>query len=324
MKRIICLAIYVFTCFHVTGQDFHRYEAEKIASLPKDHFTFDFRSPGINGPLALGFNSQGIMYINDPLNDGICVFSADFKLIERITKKDIGYGFRYIVHDGFIEAEEYDGIKIVFLKEKESFYFSFKELGSDIQRGIWVQNKLFLYDSKKSLSLVLNAEESIVGRRLNVISSNQMKTLLNTPEMYGLQDVTIDNQNRIFLNGVLQTRDYQTFSEYWSEKTESYSMNQKHKFKPMKSTSNGMVYLGIDGKGNSYWEISPKWLMIFNPEGWVIDAIQFDYKKTKTLPTVHPSGDIYFLDYDDNGVYLYRIKNVWDPKGREAWYKAHP
>jgi uncharacterized protein YgiM (DUF1202 family) len=41
----------------------------------------------------------------------------------------------------------------------------------------------------------------------------------------------------------------------------------------------------------------------------------------KTLPAVHPSGDVYFLDYDEKKVRLYRVKNVWDPEGRERWYR---
>jgi len=41
----------------------------------------------------------------------------------------------------------------------------------------------------------------------------------------------------------------------------------------------------------------------------------------KTEYAIHPSGDVYCLGYDDEGVYLYRIKNVWDPKGRDEWYK---
>jgi hypothetical protein len=72
-----------------------------------------------------------------------------------------------------------------------------------------------------------------------------------------------------------------------------------------------MKYVGKDSDQNYYWTLDLRIICIFNKIGELIDIFSFDITKTKKIPTIHPSGDVYFLDYDENGCYLYRIKRIW-------------
>jgi len=62
--------------------------------------------------------------------------------------------------------------------------------------------------------------------------------------------------------------------------------------------------------------------MVFGANGIIMDIFipQNAMEKKKTSYAIHPSGDVYFLDYDKEGVYLYRVENVWDRTARNFWY----
>jgi hypothetical protein len=82
-------------------------------------------------------------------------------------------------------------------------------------------------------------------------------------------------------------------------------------------------YMGTDLRGNVYWNVGSYRGIVFGPSGWVIGSISYDRTDMVGRPVVHPSGDIYFIDFDTEYVYLRRIQNVWDPEGRAAWYEAN-
>jgi len=98
-----------------------------------------------------------------------------------------------------------------------------------------------------------------------------------------------------------------------------------------------LKYIGKDVNDNIYWADTCA-VAVFNKKGFLIEYFVPQKKENIiTLPVVHPSGDIYYLaskyskikksdKYSDDyypvvGFYLYRVKNVWDPKGRARWYR---
>ena len=52
----------------------------------------------------------------------------------------------------------------------------------------------------------------------------------------------------------------------------------------------------------------------------MIERIDIDNSVLRCYPALHPSGDIYFFDYDYTGFRLYRVFNTWTPDVRDAWY----
>jgi hypothetical protein len=141
--------------------------------------------------------------------------------------------------------------------------------------------------------------------------------------------VTLDNESRLFVNGELETRDYKVYISYWMENyqiadIQEYRRLKEHKKWPLNKDAYGMTYLGKDSNSNQYWHNSTlDAILVFNEHGYCQDFFKYDNNKSKTLPAIHPSGDVHFLDYDKNGVYLLRIENVWDKVGRAFWYETN-
>ena len=74
------------------------------------------------------------------------------------------------------------------------------------------------------------------------------------------------------------------------------------------------TYIGEDNDGNKYWCIpyNQDAIVILNKYGEIIDIFNYNFGIFgNMLPTVHPSGDIYLLDYDEDYHYLKMIKRVW-------------
>jgi len=159
----------------------------------------------------------------------------------------------------------------------------------------------------------------------NILNQEQTLALFNEPEKYGLEGVTIDDRNRLFIDGELQTKDYKTFYSYWMEQMDfsdpdDYRLSEIHKYRPINIKSAEYVhFLGIDNIKNMYWRAGNKTILVFDDSGRIKFRFEFDFLKSKTQPAIHPSGDVYFLDYDTEGVYVYRIQNVWDPEARDNW-----
>jgi hypothetical protein len=131
---------------------------------------------------------------------------------------------------------------------------------------------------------------------------------------YDMGDLQIDDKNRLFENGELLTTDFKTFYKYWQEKHKTEKIKEPgnyHYFYDDLSDYWVDNYFGKDQTGNYYWRSGRTHIFVFDPQGWLIEAIEYKDRNYQTLPAVHPGGDIYFLDYDPTGVRLYRIARRW-------------
>jgi hypothetical protein len=328
---LISIVFLVLITSLINAQDtFSTYPMEKVKTFgigQKDGFIgVNMDSPEARGPFAIGFTPDSRLMILDYLNNRIQVFGSNFQVVQTIP---IDYSFiplnlnmnEYGVwgsSDSLVIGFDFNGNKILHYENRNKRFSAF------------LYNKiLFLHFDDGSLQAIV---EPVPDRQANdgkLLSENQTQALFSTPEKYGLKELAIDSAKRLFLRNVIQTGNYKTFFEYWMEKNgkkdmKSFWSSKDHKYQPVSGLSEGMRCMGVDVKGNYYWVSNFGYVFIFNNIGIIIDKLKFsDPANTTIVTTVHPSGDIYFLDYDDNGVYLYRIKNIWDPKGREAWYKAH-
>jgi hypothetical protein len=186
-------------------------------------------------------------------------------------------------------------------------------------------NVVFAYLKDGSVISVVNPGIDSKVNNQNMLNPLMTRSLFNKPESYGLRGLSIDEKNRFFLNDNLVTRFYNSFYEYWDERHKRIESKKDVKASFVKYArqflSDGVPteFVGRDIRENSYWQRN-NGIIVFDGEGWPIDLFfPKNESSVKTTFSVHPSGDVYFIDYDKNGVYLYRIANVWDLEVREKW-----
>ncbi len=184
-----------------------------------------------------------------------------------------------------------------------------------------------IYGEGTLLSIPNPGPDPVENNKRN-LNEGQTRALFAEPEKYGLVGLSLDEKNRLFLNRELVTRNYKTFFEYWSSENESETLikngdrfNYTPEFFYRKADP---LYCGSDNNKNTYWA-SSNLIMVFGPDGFLKDMFipENAMEKKKTSYAVHPSGDVYFLDYDKEGVYLYRVENVWDKQGRAFWHTTN-
>jgi hypothetical protein len=287
---------------------------------------------GPNGPTGLCFNARGNLIIYDNQNQKIKKYSYEYNVIKSwdIEKVDTNIQIQAIKNQLL-----FTGKLLVFriIEDKNPqvlIKYGVEGMGKNLHTQYYLFNDLLFIQNGTSIESmipnpVLNPAENN-HRFLNEVATRE---LFKEPEKYGLAGVTLDSKNRLFVNGELETRDYRTFYEYWSKKNNSETLKKKNVVFSWDATQylkQSVAFVGKDSIGNRYW--TPGFpVMVFNPQGYLIDFIIPDpdhiMEKKKTSYAIHPSGDIYFLDYDKVGVYLYRVENVWDRLGRAFWYETN-
>jgi len=188
--------------------------------------------------------------------------------------------------------------------------------------ALYYKETFFCHLKSGILIAIKNPGSDVEKNNKNIIEHKQVLELFKNNKYY---DLTIDSQNRLFLNDELQTTDYWDFLAYWNE----IHKQNKETQPPLDFTTKAdefdktsTLWLGKDLRGNCYW--SPNFgVTIFNKKGFMFDLFIPNMNDRRTVPALHPSGDIYFIDYDKDEVRLYRIRNTWDVAARQAWYSSN-
>jgi hypothetical protein len=317
------------------GQDYNSYQIEEIAMFsfgqePGELMKNENFFPGFEamGPGAICFDEKGNFFVYDKWKSRVVGFNQSYEYKEEYLDSGFGYEFTQEWHNeiGMIQKIN-DGVIKYFIVPKilvnQSGTYSFIDLfSSSFNKSVREFNFLtnsgcvFFWLKDGSILSILNPGPDPAANNRRILNTEQTLALFEEPQKYGLEGVTIDDKNRLFLYGELQTRDYKTFYEYWNE---LHNELYKHKFNPLKlKSASYATYLNIDTNKNTYWDIGGLYIYVFDSDGWVIELFKYQDSKSKTCPAIHPNGDVYFLDYDVENVYLRRIKNVWDPIEWEA------
>jgi hypothetical protein len=340
MKKILYLLFYIILSSFLNAQEYNVYNQELLykfdigVKINQLGYSNSFNPGGeYPGPSAICFDEDGNLYIEDYWKNRIAVFNSEFEYIKQLLDK----------HDSRRDFEKSDLLEI-YNKKILKHYIGFRLIIYSMQNQFEVYFTGTKYkDVIKSIPFVYSNDIIIISLRdgnimsipnlgpdweennKKILDYEETKALFKPGAMYNLKGLTLDDKNRIFLNGELLTRDYKVFYEYWKERFSrcGYEDNKKYLLSNWVSSKSAsdMTYLGRDIADNYYWKCMYKYIAIYNPIQSFFYFFEYYYNKSKTLPAVHPSGDVYFLDYDENGVYLYRVKNVWDPEGRARWYR---
>jgi hypothetical protein len=249
--------------------------------------------------------------IRDPKekNAGFETIATDANLFNRI--QDITNDGELVLYvkmrDGEWELCGKDG------ESKAKVNFSDRyPVNDDIRSFFYYGNVLFFHDGEGRLFSIVNPSLDEAANRKNFRNTEQTRKLFQPGSGFNLKGLTLDSEDRIFLNGELQTRDFAAFFSFWAKlyKNEKSKLTKTGSYYGLSSASY-MDFIGNDRNSNWYWYIGRKYVIIHNKDGAVISELEIDPEKSRIIPAVHPSGDVYFLSYDDKGVYLYKIARRW-------------
>ena len=145
---------------------------------------------------------------------------------------------------------------------------------------------------------------------VNYLRNNDIRSNLKKSNIIELKD------NHIYLNGKIFTKYLKVF------KTQKYRENNvlkrqvTNKFSGIDVTKFDFThYIGKDRDDNIYWVVGflgNRKIIVLNQYGDILDFFRYrESLKSYGYPAVHPSGDIYKMDFDEKHHYLYRIKRVW-------------
>lgn len=330
LHKTIITSIAVFSLyFALYCQESNTYPIQKIMTFDigkcNQQLGYDSTEVVRNGPSGIGFSNRGYLYILDYFNHAIKIYTK-----EGVLKKPIS-----------IDDETWCPIRLRIIQDV--IYGLNNYRASFILNDGKVRNFIFLKNSWEPINVVIlyNFYYSVIDNKIKALIINpreingfqefdnvSTQKLLSELEMNGLTGLSIDKMNRLLFDGTIETMNYKTFIEYYLEKNgqsdfQAYRNSNIHKFKPINTQSDGIQFLGKDIKKNVYWDIDIGYILIFNKDGYVLDFVKYNNSSSKTQPAIHPSGDVYILDYDKNGVYLNRIKNVWDKVGRAFWHETN-
>lgn len=320
MKKI--LLVFILSCIKLYSIEYNSYplEVEHVFNssfkgknheddLASDFFTAQFpKGPLIyfdEEELVIGDQARKdsrTIYLND--NYGFNrIYDYSFFQAEIISFNNFFVGYNYysiITYDNTKGWEKISKLKFrdfppllnfkdlyyqdntVFVLSNTNVWYAFKEPGLDYE---------------ENFDTMINEEEIIEA--------------INNGEYEGL---TIDDNKRLFLNGELQTINYNTFTKYWLEKQKILDLpkpnvNFTMTIDDLKTGSEDL--LGIDSDGNSYWSSWNTDIAVFDKNGFLIELFVVSREKSSTNPAISPDGDVYFLQHEQDKITLYKIARQW-------------
>jgi hypothetical protein len=320
MKKQLIIAILFVLALSSNAQDNKLYIFEKMYNFKigdkKGEFGYRPSPTDVEGPIGFGIMNNGNIVVNDYKNKRNQVLNKNGGVTTVINVSDAYWGGSIDFFGKRLIGTEYGFLSIINENGKGEY---FRDAPGHRIYCIGQGVICFIYDNQVLFSLPNPGPDPIENNR-RILDEQATHALFNDPVKYGLVGVQLDNKNRLFVNGELETRDYWTFDQFWAEQYPDYPRDKRHKYPVFsEDTSPYIQFIGKDVKGNVYWNVHNNKIQVYNNQGIVIDRFEYNREKSKTIPAVHPNGDVYFLDYDENGVYLYRVENVWDKESRAFW-----
>jgi len=306
-----------------------------------------------NSPKAIFIGSDGQFLISDFKNKRLIFYNKKLDYINEITDKKI---FLYVVdyyekRDNLLlcytfqtlSAFNMDSMVLKYNISLGNFRKYVRGYGFRNNSIINFNNLILFYRRDKQIVSIIHPSMDPETNKQNFRGPEETRKIIKEKQLPGLENLSIDDKDRLFVNGELVTKDFDVFVEYWNEKHKKL----KEKASKLNITVNpeshfgGRLFnLGKDAAGNYYWGDGVR-ILVFNKDGFLIDYFKGTNGDSITIPALHPCGDIYFIgpkygtekvktndkyhgereEYPVIGAYLYRVKNVWDPKGRAKWYR---
>ena len=339
MKKLIIFLIQFLICVTISSEGIPKYNMELANTFSrggeKHELWTTIKAPSQNGPEAITFDGEGNLYISDLLKERLVKYSQTWQYIgEYINGYAWGTGQLFITDNNeFIKINPYSvAIDDSKGNKKASillYYSEYKNIVPSYPDFTYTDNTVYfrLKDGRlvKIENPGLDNEENLSKAKI-IDEAEQFPAL----EEFLLEENRVNNPSHsiaklddkaiIVQKQKVMTRNFDIFFDYWQKKrnisgqrenTVLYEEEVEQTIDLSKIQPSYMTYMGQDADGNYYWDYCMNSMLVFSAKGIILDYFVYDMKKSRTVPAVHPSGDVYFLDYDQYGVYLYKIHRVW-------------
>ncbi|MBN1699734.1 MAG: hypothetical protein JW881_19625 [Spirochaetales bacterium] len=179
-----------------------------------------------------------------------------------------------------------------------------------------VDGNILLVDNEKKNTYIYNS----AGKYM---PANETRKIMNEIRANSRNVTAIDEElndflnknNLIMRNDRILTYNYYLYNEYYKivkKNRKTKTTEEKYDFDI--SILNILRLIGFDKDNNSYWHAETgrylkKTILVHSPYGEVLDC--FYNESERYHAAVSPSGDVYFMNMDENGIYFSKITRNW-------------
>lgn len=315
----------LFICINAFGQQYHEYDTELVFTLeigPEEHELGFQRA--LAAPTGFGFIDSNHIMISDPAKERNVIYDLNGNYIESVSNflpyaSSIQQGVGTYLY-AYPERRQYVGVSAFDIETQLPIY----EVAFLVenQRSMRIEPNsiipfpqiVFFYDSNGSIHAIPNPGLDRSENQRNILGSEETHALFveNNPVLP--EGLLIDERSRLFLNGNLITRNEDVFAHYWFELDNMHWRSDAHSAQSY-SAANDFHLIGLDRDSNWYWyDGIARNILIYDVNGIVIDIFSINQRNLTTIPTLHPSGDIYTMYFDQedyDSVTIYRITRRW-------------
>ena len=322
LLRKIIILILIFIPFCIFPEDFNTYEIELIKSIPtgssEDHLGYNeiIRAGDTSGPAGMGFDVAGNLYISDYWNERIVVYDKNLTYTKYINLKNF-----YIMNSAkqlFAESDgiwgwsdEYSIAKIDYSGNK-LFEIDFwnDKVAKKLNHEFLVYKNYFIYFMKDGGFIYLdsldknkkkNKEKMIIYKNAEDFYTQNLRSTKNI-------DFSISNNNELINSDKIINKDYKKYLDFWKRQHKKNDENHSDSF----AKYSVVTYIGMDKNNWIYFAVDIyKAIIVFDNDGYLVDAfIPRDFRYN-ILPAVNPEGDIFFINETSINILLYKITRRW-------------
>ena len=305
----IILLLATSVSLHAQNVEFNEYQPEQISSMQAidrgDQLVWgdSLIGPGIGGPVGPQFTSDGSLVFWELLEDRFTITDMNLRTIRTIPA----------VYD---DPQYLPGLLSLLPEGRFALYFSpsneqISVFGPDgnlesyvflrspvLDTSVYINDTYFAWDRWRNIYSVVDPGPDNEENNRNVLGTAATRALFAPGSTYETNGLSIDDANRLFLNGELVVRDYETFLDYWIEVHSEQGIEQPDIGISMNAETfrhGSPQYVGRDNDGNYYWGGGTTGI-VFDENGLLIDVFAVHQVLGRDFSSfVHPTGDIYFF-----------------------------
>jgi hypothetical protein len=317
MNKFLYILTMLTVFFPIMGQDFNFYDIQIVKRInmgsESGQIQAGYIAPGLLSPSASIFISDK-MYINDSLNQKLLVFSDDLNLEKEIKLLTYSFYERFFrqINSEVLVGTDYHDVTYINLNGEELADVNLHKINSNYKSfsAIGFENIVFGWTEDGEIFSIINPSSDQTQNKNNYKNPEETRRLFEAGSDFELPEgLSLDSEDMLNMNNEILSFEFRDFTKFWYNKDTSHWRSPKHAF--LAYNSPNMYYLGRDQDRNWYWFDHPNKILVFSGNGIVLDIFSFDLSNITCNPAIHPSGDIYFISYDEEYVLLSKIERRW-------------